>query len=155
MKWIGLLLVLVASPALAETWQGAPSIRDGDTIIVAGQRLRLKSMDAFEAAQTCQRDDREYPCGEEATEALVAIINGRSVTCDGRIRDQIGRVLVKCDVDGEDLGAAMVRSGWAVAEWHKDYRRDEAYARSIGAGAWAGSFVRPREWRKRNRTGAQ
>lgn len=153
MRWHGLLPALPASPSHGETWQGVPRIRDGNTIVIGGKRLRLMSMDAFEASQTCRRDNQDYGCGQVATEALAAIVNGRSVTCDGRIRDRSGLVLVKCHIDSEDLGAAVVRSGWAVAEWHKDYRHDEAFSRSHHMGVWGGLFVRPREWRKWERVG--
>ena len=45
----------------------------------------------------------------------------------------------------------MVRSGWALAEWHKTYKGDQAIARAERVGMWAGMFDRSRVWRKANR----
>jgi hypothetical protein len=46
-------------------------------IYVDQTRLRLISMDAFEAARTCTRDGRSYSCDEEATGALIRLIGQR------------------------------------------------------------------------------
>jgi len=59
-----ILLVLIPQPALAETWSGPAYVVDGDTVHIGQTRQRLLSMDAFEAAQNCERDGRDYPCGE-------------------------------------------------------------------------------------------
>jgi endonuclease YncB( thermonuclease family) len=53
---------------------------------------------------------------------------------------------------GEDIGAAMVRSGWAL-----DYERysggryaaEQLEAEAALRGLWAGAFVPPWEWRHR------
>ena len=44
-----------------------------------------------------------------------------------------------------DLGAAMVRAGWAIA--YGDYRDEEQVARRARAGIWAGEFIEPNDWR--------
>jgi endonuclease YncB( thermonuclease family) len=79
----------------------------------------------------------------DATFALLGLIREREVVCEGRFRDQYGRPL---DLD---FGSAMDRSGWALAEWHADYRSEEEQAKAERAGAWAGTFERPKDWRKR------
>lgn len=140
-------MFLIPSVAAAETWVGSAHVVDGDTIYVDQVRLRLMSIDAFETDQTCMRDGQQYACGTESTRALIGLIGQRPVHCEGSQRDRYGRPLVRCTVGGMDLGQGMVRLGWAVAEYGTDYRGEEEQARSTRAGAWSGSFQRPREWR--------
>ena len=121
---------------------------DRDTITINQTRLRLLSMDAFETAQNCQRDGKDYACGLEATVALGTLIGNQSVRCEGDRRDRYGRPLVRCWTGDLDLGREMVRLGWAVAEYGDEYREDEVLAKHIRAGAWSGTFQRPRDWRK-------
>jgi endonuclease YncB( thermonuclease family) len=53
--------------------------------------------------------------------------------------------LARCSIDGEDLGAALVGAGLALAR--DGYRNEESAARSAGLGLWQGRFVDPRRWR--------
>jgi endonuclease YncB( thermonuclease family) len=148
-RWL-LILLLLPGPALAQTWTGFVHVVDGDTVYVDQTRLRLLSMDAFESAQTCQRDGQPYECGTAAIRALITLIGGRPVTCTGDKRDRYGRPLVVCWIGDLDLGRAMVRLGWALAEYGTEYRADQDSAQAARAGAWAGTFIRPVEWRKQN-----
>ncbi len=52
-------------------------------------------------------------------------------------------------VTGVDVGAAMVRAGWAVAfvRYSADYVIQEREARAEKSGLWAGSFSMPWAWR--------
>lgn len=147
MRWL-VMFLLLPLPALSETWVGVAHVVDGDTIYVDSQRLRLVSIDAFEAAQTCTCDGRPYLCGEEATRALIRLTSQRQVRCEGSQRDRYKRPLVQCSVGNLDLGRAMVESGWAVAEYGDQYQAIENKARAAQAGAWAGTFERPKDWRK-------
>ena len=122
---------------------------DGDSLDFDGRELRLYNIDAFETPQVCWHSDgTEYRCGLEATTALMEIIAGRSVTCTGTIRDRYGRPLVRCSIGDLDLAEAMVLSGWAIAEWKADYKPEQELAKAAQAGAWAGTFERPKVWRK-------
>ena len=51
-----LLLVIFASEASADI-TGKPRIIDGDTIEIAGERIRLHGIDAPESKQTCTDAD--------------------------------------------------------------------------------------------------
>lgn len=147
MHWALLLIAFLPFPALAEEWSGIPRVINGDSIVIAGQQIRPQNIDAFETEQTCIRDGQEYRCGIDATFALIGLIRDREVTCEGQIRDRYGRVLSKCRIGGLDLGSAMVRAGWAVAECRAEYRPDQDYAHQARLGAWAGTFERSKEWR--------
>lgn len=85
------------------------------------------------------------------TYALADLIRGRIITCTGDKRDRNGRPLVVCELDGTDLGRALIRAGWAVPEYGHPYDAEWDKARMGRLGAWAGTFVTSREWRSGKR----
>ena len=54
-----LALVVAAAPLLAADLQGPARVIDGDTIEIAGRRVRLHGIDAPEADQTCRLGSQE------------------------------------------------------------------------------------------------
>ncbi len=132
---------------------GQPRIIDGDTIEVAGQRIRLHGIDAPESRQLCRRDVKHWRCGGDATRALAEMIGRRPVNCEELGRDRYKRIVAKCAVEGVDLGEWMVSQGWAVAYYlySYEYSRAEQRAKSARRGIWAGEFDKPWEWRKQQR----
>ena len=147
---LGLVAALVsASPVLADI-TGTARVIDGDTIDVAGERIRLHGIDAPEARQTCIADERVWQCGKRATAALAAFIGGAPVSCRAQGEDRYGRTVAVCVVLGQDLGAWLVRNGWAIAyrRFSLVYIGDETEARAAQAGIWRGAVVLPWEWRK-------
>ena len=124
---IGLLVVLLLAglAALLPQGEAEPSVAgpaqvvDGDTLAVAGQRVRLHGVDAPEANQLCERGGQPWRCGADATEALRAFLAGRPVACTPVDRDRFGRIVARCAVEGQDLGAWLVGQGLAVA--YTDY----------------------------------
>lgn len=131
-----------------ETIAGAARIVDGDSLFVEGREVRLAGIDAPELAQECRRDGREWPCGRVARQELAMSIRGNPLVCRVRELDRYGRALARCEAGGEDIGRAMVRSGFALA--YGAYDAEEADARAAGRGIWAGSFERPAAWRERH-----
>lgn len=109
-----MLVLVFASEACADPLVGQAAVIDGDTIEIRDQRIHLSGMDAFESGQTC-RDaaGADYRCGAEAAFALDDFIGERNVSCVPRGRSW-ERVVAVCSVDGEDLGAWLVRQGHAV-----------------------------------------
>lgn len=133
---------------------GIARVIDGDTVEVAGDRVRLHAVDAPEARQTCLRDGQLYACGQLATRYLAGIIGSTEVSCTVRNRDRYGRAVAICsDADGHDLGAGMVASGWALAyrRYGMDYVGLEHEAAEAGRGIWSGQFVEPSRWRAGDR----
>lgn len=145
---LGLLALLSAKVdrVATETHTGVPRVRDGDSLSFGEERVRLQGIDAPEFEQTCQRGGPGYACGRLARDALAGLIGGRAVVCTGRQRDIYLRLLVSCRIGEVDVNRRMVAMGWAVA--YGDYKEEEEAARRSGAGLWAGSFERPREWRQ-------
>lgn len=144
-----LLMLIVVSLRLdrmAEiTRSGTAVVNDGDSITLDGERVRLKGIDAPELAQTCGRSGGTYFCGREARDSLRTLTNGGGVSCTGDERDRYGRLLATCRAGGRNLNQAQVEAGWAVA--YGGYVTEEAKARARGAGLWAGTFEKPRDWR--------
>ena len=131
----------------AQERQGVPTVADGDLLTLAGQRVRLRGIDAPEYGQTCRRAGADYPCGKLARQALVQAIAGQPVSCSGSRHDRYGRVLGDCRAGDVDLNRVMVASGWAVA--YGDFKAEERAAREAGLGIWAGDFEQPQDWRRR------
>ena len=130
---------------------GLAKIVDGDTLDVAGQRIRLYGIDAPESQQICIRDGEEYPCGQEATAYLRHLIGQQVVRCNPRNMDNYGRIIAVCFTpSGTDLGEAMVRGGQAIAyrRYSHAYVFEEAAARDERIGLWSGKFTPPWQWRK-------
>lgn len=148
-----ILSCLIIIPAHATDLTGKPRVIDGDTIEIAGERVRLFGIDAPEAAQTCRADGREWNCGQEATTALAYEVGQHQVTCQERDRDRYGRIVAVCFVDPYDLGARMVFQGWALAYRHfsSAYVDQENLAKNARTGVWRGEFVPPWEWRRGKR----
>ena len=129
---------------------GQASVIDGDTLEIHGQRVRLYGIDAMESRQLCWNGKRRrYACGREAALALDDFIGDSVIVCESRGRDRYGRIVARCSVRGEDLGAWMVESGHALAyrQYSRDYVKQERGARKGKRGIWKGKFVKPWEWR--------
>ena len=81
------LTLIVAAPAFADI-TGKPRIIGGDTIEVAGERIRLHGIDAPEIKQTCKWPGKTIPCGRLATLALMDLTVGAEVTCKTLEKDR-------------------------------------------------------------------
>lgn len=141
--------VLLASTSTWAEIAGTARIIDGDTIEVAGERIRLVGVDAPERAQTCDVNGRVYACGEMARAWLVAKTDRRSVRCTEAGRDRYHRVLAVCYAGSENLNSGLVGAGWALAfrRYSDAYVAFEDDARIARRGLWAGHFVPPWKYR--------
>ena len=108
-------LVAVAFLLRGERVTGSVRVVDGDTLAIDHRRIRIRGIDAPELAQTCDRAGTTYPCGEVARDALRALTRSAPVSCIVSGRDRYGRDLAACRADGQDVGAALVRHGFAVS----------------------------------------
>lgn len=124
---------------------GVARIGDGDSLELAGERIRLRGIDAPEYSQTCRKAGADYPCGRQSRDALRRLIEGRQISCEGWERDRYGRLLAICMAGGKELNREQVAAGWALA--YGGYSAEEADARAARLGVWAGDFERPADWR--------
>lgn len=147
-------ILLLVSPALAQTITGPARVIDGDTLDIAGQRIRLHGIDAPESKQWCRYGMAEIECGKEATKAMRRLIAGKPISCHERDIDRYERIIAVClNAGGQDVGADLVRQGWALAyrDFSLDYVDEESEAKAGKAGLWATEFVEPWEWRRGTR----
>ncbi len=156
------LLLLCGMATAAWIWLPIPAhivplvhVIDGDSLTVrqsgASVTIRLTGIDAAEYRQDCaRRDASRWPCGREARTALEKLAGRGPLHCEVAARDRYDRTLAACRTrpfpDGIDLGAEMVRLGWAVAT-SDAYLVEQADAQAQRRGIWHGEFVRPADWR--------
>jgi endonuclease YncB( thermonuclease family) len=151
-----LAIAIVLLPAMAEATDltGVPKIREGDQVSIGGTRIRLRGVDTPSVDQLCLNTKGErWTCGIAARDELVHHTENKSWSCHVERTDRRGRVVAKCEVDGEDIQKWLVKSGWALAyvRFSHDYVADEKAAREAKAGMWQGAFIAPWDWRIRNK----
>lgn len=144
------LLLAFMSPAAALTLSGQARVVDGDSLVIAGERIRLFGIDAPELGQRCDTSGRDWACGVWAKAALTKIVGSGVLACEALDQDRYGRTVARCRVSGRDVGAAMVRAGAATAylKYATDYAGQEALARGERRGMWSGSVMAPAAYRK-------
>jgi len=144
---LALIFGLVFGPATASTFNaGAAYVVDGDTLHFGDLRVRLHGIDAPETRQAQ---------GPIATQAMRQIVARQELTVHVVDRDRFGRLVAKVFLpDGRDVGAMLVRGGFALANprFSTDYVADQRAAQAAGAGFWAyGGIENPAEFRARSR----
>lgn len=138
-------------PTASADLSGPLHVIDGDTFDVGDTRVRLHGVDAPEDAQACLDEaGAEWPCGDWATREARALWEGERAACEILETDRYGRAVSRCAIGGEDLGAALVERGMALAyvEYSRDYLPQQHAAEEAGAGLWRGSFQAPWDWRR-------
>jgi endonuclease YncB( thermonuclease family) len=154
-----LAIALVSFPAIAQqgtTIIGRPTVVDGDTLEIRGERIRLGGIDAPESRQTCKdQAGATYPCGRRAAAALDEFTAGQGqITCVVSSKDRYGRFIAECFKGRININALMVTAGWAIPyrRYGGDrYATHEASAKAARRGVWQGEFVEPEDFRRRGR----
>ena len=150
--WLTMLLLLGTDLAMADERHGAAQVQDGDTLRVAGEKVRLLDVDAPELAQRCEGGPKELAaCGKLAAEMLETKLEGATITCRGDERDDYDRLLARCSLGGEDLSTWLVEQGWGLAFRRYSTRlvATEETARAAERGLWKTSLEPPWEFRTR------
>ena len=143
-------LLLLSFLVQAESDAGLAKVVDGDGLIINGLEHRLHGIDAVEVDQSCQdRQGKVWLCGQRAREVLQSLVSGENVECHWSDKDRWGRRLSTCRINGTNLNAAMVFTGYAVAYrlYSERYVLIEKEARDKQNGIWQGEFVIPSEHR--------
>ena len=117
---------------------------DGDTLLVTDaqslySKVRLHGIDAPECSM---------PFGPQAQQFLVQLTQGKIVQMAIKGRDRYGRTVATLSVNGQDVGLAIVRSGFAWRDGRYDRARLEGkttpytdaqrHAQLDALGLWAG-----------------
>lgn len=126
------------------------TVTDGDTLRIDHKTYRLFGIDAPESAQVCFDG---WPAGRLAATKLQELIAGRPIQCQARDTDRYGRAIAVCFVDGQDVGALLVRDGyaWAFTRYSSDYQGAEALAKKEKRGVHAHACQPAWEWRAQRR----
>ena len=129
-------------------------VSDGDSLRSGNLRIRLFGIDAPELKQKCaDQNGALWDCGVAAQRRLNGLIGANNdLQCSLRDVDHYGRLIMQCFNGATDIGAAMVRSGHALAYRHFSdlYIAEEEQAKTALKGIWRGTFSPPWEWRRNN-----
>ena len=140
--WIVAILIMIALSAVlaSAAFAGEARIIDGDTIEIYGTTYRINGIDAPEAGQRCATSAGPWRCGDEAINKIAEIAEGKGARCEPHSEDGYGRTIATCYVGDLDIGAEMVRTGfaWAFVKYSPVYIEQEAAARAAHLGIWQG-----------------
>jgi endonuclease YncB( thermonuclease family) len=81
-----------------------------------------------------------WACGLRARAALHNLLRGSMLTCRSINNAAAKRLRASCAIAGQDLGAALVRNGWARPR-SSAYASELAEARQNRAGLWNGDWT--------------
>ena len=138
-----------------DPWLGVVSyVVDGDSVRVrplqGGKPVSVR-LDGIDAPEICQSG------GEVARDALKLRVLGRQVVIEGKSRDDYGRLLARIRLDGDDVGARMVKDGRAWSYRYRDsdgpYAAQQRLAESARRGIFAdtsAAAVYPAAFRKQH-----
>ena len=130
---------------------GTIRVIDGDSFEVAGVNIRLHGIDAPESDQMCQTEQgADWACGGWITRAVTDRYSGEVARCDAVELDRYGRTVARCVALGEDVGAWLVREGFAFAyvKYSEDYVEIERKVAVIDRGLHAVRLQTPSQHRK-------
>jgi len=146
-----LITVTFARPVGASHITGPAKAIDSTVIEIDGQRIMLFGIDSVMRKQNCTIDGKIWQCWGAAMRDLEILIDQGPATCEvvGE-PDVYGRLLARCNVNGQSLNEQLVRRGWAVARPSEttDYVAAQAAAREEKVGLWRGEFIMPEKFRR-------
>jgi endonuclease YncB( thermonuclease family) len=90
---------------------GPNCVADGDTIYVQGEKVNIAGIEAPQIQGAKCEDERRR--GIDAAVQLANMLNRGKVTLGAAARDASGRQVRKVEVDGADVGQAMIDAGVA------------------------------------------
>ena len=133
------------------TITGKAYVTDGDGIRVSGYTVRFTGLDAPEWDQLAKsRYGYWFNDGNRVKIALIQEIGGKYVRVTVEGYDKYGRILGSVTCNGEDVGAWLVRNGYAISAYGDQYKHIEREARAASRGMWGhGKAYDPRAWRHR------
>jgi endonuclease YncB( thermonuclease family) len=138
-----LLVGPVASAAGQREIVGLAIVQDDGSLLIKEQPIELYGIYLPDTERQCRAWQRPVRCAPRAALALDFRVRG-FVTCEVHGRSAAGRIRAICHVDrtglkpGEDLGAYLIRHGWALAlpDAPFEYQAMERIARAKGLGVW-------------------
>lgn len=133
---------------------GVAHVHDGDSLTIAGVKIRLFGVDAPEMDQNCQRPDgSDWDCGRWSRDEVRRITKGADLRCVRQDTDKYGRMVARCFLGDQDLAEQLVRDGvvFSYPQYSHDYIALEKTARGARRGLWAAKTIAPAEFRRQKR----
>ena len=123
-------------------------VLDGDSIVLNGEHVRLKGIDAPEYNQICYNGKEEVKCGQNSKKFLQKLIKGQ-IKCEKEGLDKYNRWLATCYCNNKDLAEQMVLAGQALsyAQYGDDYGVQQKQAMKNKKGIWKTKFMNPSLYR--------
>ena len=151
LPWCVVFCALAGTAAAARSLEGVVRhVTDGDTLWVqpaAGPAVQIRIV-GIDAPEICQA------FGTQARDALSGRVLHQPVLVATRARDIYHRTVGRVSLQGQDVGAWLVASGyaWSPGFRHRagPYAAEEAQARQAHRGLWADAALEPRLFRKRH-----
>ncbi len=143
-----LLLLLLLVICNFATANGQINVLDGDSILINGENVRLKGIDAPEYMQICYEGKKEIKCGKQSKKFLQSLIKGK-IECKKEGKDKYNRWLATCYCNGKDLAEQMVAEGYALsyAQYGDEYALQQKQAMKNKKGIWKTKFMNPSLYR--------
>jgi endonuclease YncB( thermonuclease family) len=151
MLLLPLVMAMLAVPTLANQMNGKAEAVDPTVISIDGQRIMLFGIDSVMRKQSCTIGGKVWQCWPAALRNLEILVDQGPVTCETVGEpDVYGRLLARCDVNGQSLNEQLVRAGWAIDRRSEttDYVAAEAEAKEKKLGLWQGEFMLPDAFRR-------
>lgn len=125
---------------------GMPTIIDGDSLAVSGERFQLHGIDAPEPGELCEKaNGKRFDCGRIARSALLDLTAGVEVICQTVDSAFATTQSAKCTAGGFSLSRNMIHTGWALVDRSvtDDFVEVEAEAKRQERGLWRFVFKVP------------
>ncbi len=149
------VLAFASGNAVAADAAGQARAITSDQIAIGTARINLFGVDAPDPDQDneCTAGRAFYGCASNAKRALEILLSLGPVECtDSGVKNFIGIAYMTCTIRGADVGADLVRQGWALAFRPQSEKyaplEDEAKAKRIGVWQPNIQFTKPWEWRQ-------
>lgn len=159
MSWLRILIKTVSVAALGAVLlemseqgqiKGKASVITGNIIEIDQQKIKLHGIDTPELEQICYVEGKPWQCGLTAQRKLTQKIEGESLTCLGKERNNNDILMAECFVGRQNLNAWLVEQGWAVAERQdsRSFISHEIIAKRDRRGLYQSEFLKPSLWRE-------
>lgn len=141
--YLGMLLCVVASSAMAWELHSYARVQDDGSLKIEGHQVHLYGIYLADNSRHCRKRIRPIRCGPRSVLALDFKVQG-FVRCYPRTENDDGSLNAICYVgrstfeEGEDLGAYLIENGWAMAlpDAPFEYHALERIARHNDRGVW-------------------